>query len=131
MKLFVYFVRHVPIYCLNTMFMPTKTIKSKLAGKASRQETSSTDAALPSPDRLLEMAMGEADRRILDDYADAIRVLRDDKRFTFREIAQWLKQNGVQTDHNSVYRAYRKHLPPEAAEKLDQEMALNDNERKG
>jgi len=109
----------------------TKTSKSKLAGKASRQKTSSTEAALPSPDRLLEIAIGEADRRILDDYADTIRVLRDDKRFTFREIAQWLKGNGVQTDHNSVYRAYRKHLPPEAAEKLDQEMALNDNERKG
>jgi hypothetical protein len=85
---------------------------------------------LPAPERLLEMAMGEADRRVLDDYADTIRVLRDDKRFTFREIAQWLKGQGIQTDHNSVFRAYRKHLPAEAAEKLDQEMALNDNERK-
>ena len=103
----------------------------KLAGKTSHRETSSTETALPSPERLVEMAMEEADRRILDDYADAIRVLRDDKRFTFREIAQWLKQKGVQTDHNSVYRAYRKHLPPEAAEKLDQEMAFNDNEPKG
>jgi len=110
----------------------TKKNKSRAAEtKAARWETSSTEATLPPPERLLEMAMDEADRRILDDYADTIRVLRDDKRFSFREIAQWLGAKGIQTDHNTVYRAYRKHLPPEAAEKLDQEVSLMENARKG
>lgn len=75
--------------------------------------------------------MGESDRRILDDYTGVIRVLKDEKRFTFREIAEWLRGHGIQTDHNTIYRAYRKTLPPEMAERLDQATSLEHNEQKG
>jgi len=86
---------------------------------------------LPRPEQLLEQAMNEPDRRILEDYTDVIRVLKDEKRFTFREIAHWLNGHGIRTDHNTIYRTYRKTLPPDRAEELDQETALEQNEQKG
>ena len=42
------------------------------------------------------------------DYSEAIRVLKEDKGFSFREIAAWLQQRGLNTDHNAVWRAYSK-----------------------
>jgi hypothetical protein len=112
----------------------SKTIGKPAATNAVRHETSaqpSTDMAPPPPDRLLELALDEPDRRILDDYTSVIRVLKDDKRFTFREIAEWLRGHGVLADHNTIYRAYRKTLPPEMAERLDQATSLEQNEQKG
>ena len=130
--MFVMFV----YFCLHNLIMKLKSkLKTAPAAKTVRHETTTEPTATglvpPAPDRLLELAMSEADRRILDDYADTIRVLRDEKRFTFREIAEWLKQHGIKTDHNTIYRAYRKMLPSHAAEELDQEMALEQNEQKG
>jgi hypothetical protein len=69
----------------------------------------------PPPEYLLEEAMKEPDRKLLEEYIQSIKVLRDNKRFTFREIADWLKQYGVIADHNAIYRAYLKHLPDEDA----------------
>jgi|SRR5580658_1417704 hypothetical protein len=65
-------------------------------------------AGPPPPEFLLHEAMGEPDRRLLTEYGETIRVLRADKRFTFREIAEWLKGRGIECDHNSVYREYTK-----------------------
>ena len=62
--------------------------------------------------------MKEPDRKLLEEYIQAIKVLRDTKRFTFREIADWLKQYGVITDHNAIYRAYLKSLPERDAAAL-------------
>lgn len=64
----------------------------------------------PPPEHLAELAMAETDRRILDAYADTIRFLRNGKHFSFREIAEWLTENGVEVDHNAVYRVYTKGL---------------------
>jgi hypothetical protein len=69
----------------------------------------------PPPEYLLEEAMKEPDRKLLEEYIQSIKVLRDNKRFTFREIADWLKQYGVIADHNAIYRAYLKHMPDEDA----------------
>lgn len=65
----------------------------------------------PPADYLLEEAMKEPDRKLIEDYIETIKVLRDSKRFTFREISDWLKQYGVIADHNAIYRAYLRHLP--------------------
>jgi len=59
------------------------------------------------PDIVLREALNEPSPRQLDDYIDAICELKN-KRFTFREIAEWLKQYGIEADHNAVYRAYSK-----------------------
>lgn len=68
------------------------------------------DAAL-----ILVAAMGEPIKRPLADYHNAIRVLRDEKKLTFREIAEWLDQFNVTADHNAVYREYTKAMPEESA----------------
>ncbi len=47
-----------------------------------------TQVGPPPPEFLLQEAMGEPDRRLLAEYGETIRVLRADKRFTFREIAE-------------------------------------------
>ena len=72
----------------------------------------------PPPEYLLEEAMKEPDRKLLEEYIQTIKVLRDNKRFTFREIADWLKEYGVIADHNAIYRAYLKSLPERDAAAL-------------
>jgi hypothetical protein len=39
--------------------------------------------------------------------------LREEKRFTFRAIAEWLTKRGIEADHRSVYRAYLAAIPEE------------------
>lgn len=64
---------------------------------------------------LLERAEEESVRRALAEYDAVIRTLRDEKNFTFREIAEWLNNYNVQTDHNAVYREYTKEMPEDMA----------------
>jgi hypothetical protein len=63
------------------------------------------------PHQLRAEAEKEPSRRGLEDYSEAIRVLKEDKGFSFREIAAWLQQRGLNTDHNAVWRAYSKATP--------------------
>jgi hypothetical protein len=63
------------------------------------------------PQQLRAEAEKESPRRGLEDYSEAIRVLKEDKGFSFREIATWLQQRGLNTDHNAVWRAYSKTNP--------------------
>ena len=75
----------------------------------------------PRPETLLDMAEAEADKTLLGDYIDTIRVLRQDKGFSYREIAEWLSENGVPTDHNAVYREYMDWARDPAAYDLERE----------
>ena len=69
----------------------------------------------PPPEALLLWAQQEEKKVALWPYVETIVTLRDEKNFTFREIAEWLNNNGVPADHNSVYRIYTKGMPqPEA-----------------
>ena len=70
------------------------------------QEQASAD-----PQQLHAEAQREPSRRGLADYADAIRLLKEEKGFSLREIAAWFQQRGVTTDHNAVWRAYSKTSP--------------------
>lgn len=62
----------------------------------------------PPPGDLLLKARGEAHRRLVEEYYETICVLRSEKGFSFREIGDWLTENGVDADYNSVYRVYTK-----------------------
>jgi hypothetical protein len=63
--------------------------------------------------------------RLVADYREAIAILRDEKGFTFREIAEWLQSNfGIEADHNAIWRAYTKGASEEEAA-----LAANDDER--
>ena len=63
----------------------------------------------PPPEVVFREAEEEPDCRTLGAYLDAIRVLRE-KSFSYREIANWLSERGVDADHNAVYRVYTKSL---------------------
>jgi len=80
-----------------------------------------THLEFPPPHYLLEQAEKEPNRKLLEDYLDTITVLRKDKGFSFREIAEWLTQNGVAADYNAVYRIYTKGMPDDEVAELDQE----------
>jgi hypothetical protein len=80
-----------------------------------------THLEFPPPHFLLEQAEKESNRKLLADYREAITVLRHDKGFTFREIAEWLTQKGVAADYNAVYRVYTKGMPDDEVAALDQE----------
>ena len=60
------------------------------------------------PQQLRAEAEKEQSRKGLEDYFEAIRVLKEDKGFSFREIATWLQQRSLNADHNAVWRAYSK-----------------------
>ncbi|HWF19789.1 MAG TPA: hypothetical protein VG754_10995 [Verrucomicrobiae bacterium] len=64
-------------------------------------------AQYPPPTALVELAELESKRRRVEEYAEVISKLRDDKGFTYRAIAEWLNKNGVPTDHNEVYRTHK------------------------
>jgi hypothetical protein len=58
------------------------------------------------PEIAFQEAEQELDRDFFRGYLSTINVLRQ-KGFSYREIAEWLTERGVEVDHNVVYRAYR------------------------
>ena len=77
---------------------------------------------MPDPEILFRQAEQEPDFRALSAYVDSIRMLRD-KGFSYREIADWLSEHGLEVDHNAVYRAYTKNLSDYDAHLEDQREA--------
>jgi hypothetical protein len=78
-------------------------------------ELKPTDAApqreVPAPEAFLEEANKEPKRLLLLDHIRTIRTLRNEKKFTFRAIAEWLNERGFETDHSAVYRVYLASIP--------------------
>lgn len=65
---------------------------------------------LPDPEIVARAAAEATGPRVVEDYSEAISILRE-KKFTYREIAEWLtKTFGIPADHNSVWRAHTKHM---------------------
>ena len=65
----------------------------------------------PEPEAFLAEAKSEPKRKLLLDHIATINTLRDEKKFTFREIAAWFNKRGFETDHSAVYRAYLSAVP--------------------
>ncbi len=63
---------------------------------------------MADPQQLLSEAQKEPRRRGLQDYRETIRLLKEEKGFSLREIAAWLQQRGLKVDHNAVWRTYSK-----------------------
>ena len=70
-------------------------------------------AKVPEPEGFLAEAIKEPKRKLLSDHLKTITTLRDEKRFTFRDIADWFNKRGFETDHSAVYRAYLSNIPEE------------------
>jgi hypothetical protein len=58
---------------------------------------------MKSPEQLLEEAKRMPAKDSLTDHVETIKTLRD-KNFTWRDIAEFLQQHGIQTDHTKVFR---------------------------
>jgi len=69
----------------------------------------STAMSLPPPEFLFREAEQEPDLLTLSAYVDSIGMLRR-KGFSYRDIAHWLSERGVDVDHNAVYRVYTNSL---------------------
>ena len=63
---------------------------------------------MADPLQLRAEAEKEPRRRGLDDYGEVIRLLKEEKGFSLREIAAWFQQRGLNIDHNAVWRTYSK-----------------------
>jgi hypothetical protein len=72
-----------------------------------------TQPQCPEPEAFLTEAKSETKRKLLSDHLVTIQTLRDEKRFTFRDIADWFIKRGFETDHSAVYRAYLTSIPEE------------------
>ncbi len=75
---------------------------------------------MPPPDALLREAEEEPNYRSLASYCPVIDKLRS-KGFSYREIAEWLTERGVEADHNAVYRVYINSLSDQEAAIVDKE----------
>jgi hypothetical protein len=64
------------------------------------------------PAQLRAEAEKEPPRHGLSQYAEVITLLKQDKGFSFREIAAWLQERGLSVDHNAVWRAYSRTVTP-------------------
>jgi hypothetical protein len=98
--------------------MKNNTSKSKAAGGPITNANSQPGVAVaqpecPEPEAFLVEAKKESKRKLLADHERTIVTLRDEKRFTFREIAEWFNKRGIETDHSAVYRVYLASIPVE------------------
>lgn len=89
--------------------MKNKSTKSKekTAAESVQPPSATTMQTEPLPDEaFLADAEKEPKRILLADHRRTIITLRDKKRLTFRAIAQWFAERGLETDQSAVYRAY-------------------------
>jgi hypothetical protein len=89
---------------------------TKLKPKAAAQAVEPVVASTAQTDTLpeeafLQAAEQEPKRILLADHIKTIITLRDKKRLTFRAIAEWFGERGVETDQSAVYRAYCASIP--------------------
>jgi hypothetical protein len=96
--------------------MKNRDIKTKPAAVAKTVADKSPITAVahsdcPAPEAFLEEAKKEPKKILLSDYIGTIRTLRDEKKFTFRAIAEWFEKKGIETDHSAVYRTYLACIP--------------------
>jgi hypothetical protein len=101
----------------------------ELKATPSPPDVAVTHLEFPPPEFLLEAARNELNRKLLQDYRETINVLRDNKGFSFREIAEWLTENGVDADYNAVYREYTKGMSDDEERDVALREAEEENER--
>lgn len=83
---------------------------SELEGSAETARFTAVSAVgVPSPEQLQLEAEAEPNYRDLSSYAAVIGTLRD-KGLSYREIAEWLSERGLEVNHNAVYRVYTNSL---------------------
>ncbi len=83
---------------------------------------------MADPQKLEAEARKEPRRRGLDDYLDTIRLLKEEKGFSLREIAAWFQERGVNVDHNAVWRACSKQEKPASSPNRTERIEQSEHE---
>ena len=90
----------------------SKKAKSAKQGRSRKATTTAVpESTIMLREAFLEEARREPKRKLVWDHIETINHLRNEKRFTFRDIAAWLTARGVEMDHSAVYRAYIGAIP--------------------
>ena len=103
--------------------LPAAEIPSAPSPASVATEIRVVRSEMPPPDALLREAEEEPNYRDLSEYCPVIATLRG-KGFSYREIAEWLSERGVELDHNAVYRLYTRNMSDHEAKMEDQEADL-------
>jgi len=103
--------------------LPAAVTPSAPSAASAVTETRVVQLEMPAPDALLREAEEEPNYRDLSEYCPVIATLRG-KGFSYREIAEWLSERGVELDHNAVYRLYTRNMSDLEAKMEDQEADL-------
>ncbi len=91
--------------------MKTKSSRNnKLAKPQPARVTAVTENRLPNAEELKRQAGEETKRHPEWAYWETIKILREEKAMSFREVAEWLSARGVETDRWAVYRVYQSTL---------------------
>ncbi len=109
------FIGLVDMLVLWSMLAKPMTNKRLKKTKSAQPQAESQGAAvtntIPDASALAEAAKQEKRVIAARDYARVIDILRDEKRFSFQKIADWLNERGVPLDNNEVYRVYTANIP--------------------
>ena len=90
----------------------SRKAKNHKRGRSHKAVTTAVPKSTLTPrEAFLEEARSEPKRKLVWDHIETINHLRNEKRFTFRDIAAWLTARGVEMDHSAVYRAYVAAIP--------------------
>ena len=111
--------------------MKTKSKRVKVPKPEQVQSVTAPDAGsmhFVDPAALLEVAKKVPRVIAARDYIETINLLRHQKSYSFREIADWLCAQGVPLDNNDVYRAYMADMNTEEKWALEHQKALPDPE---
>ena len=101
-------------------------IKRSKKVQASPETPIQTPAPTLDPAALVEEAKKEPRIIAARDYIKTINILRHQKSFSFREIADWLNSRGVPLDNNEVYRAYMADMNWQEKQAMEQEGKVPD-----
>jgi len=129
-------LRYVLVLMRKKSLKTSKSKPSKMTLPATKTSSTPSPAAAatevrvlrvepPHPDALLREAEEEPSYRDLREYAPVISTLRG-KGFSYREIAEWLSERGIDLDHNAVYRLYTRSLSADEAYLEAKETELED-----
>ena len=103
-------------------------IKLPKKARAGSEPQIKPPAQIPDPTALVEQAKNEPRIIAARDYIETINILRHQKSFSFREIADWLSARGVPLDNNEIYRAYMADMKWEEKQELEHEGKVPDPE---
>ena len=112
LRVFIVLLDMIVLWSMLAKHMTNKRLKkTKSAQPQAEGQGAAVTTTIPDASALAEAAKQEKRVIAARDYARVIDILRDEKRFSFQKIADWLNERGVPLDNNEVYRVYTANIP--------------------